>query len=112
MPRSSVPRSRSSMRDGRVLELRKVEVGTLTAVRLRPSRIEERERGTEDRGIHRLAVDGDVGLVEVEPALAVHEERELPRRDSVAPAALAVLERELAVDRGDAVVRGANRVDE
>jgi len=48
----------------------------------------------------------------VEPALAVHEERELSRRDPVAFAALAILERELAVDRGETVVRGADRVDE
>src|SRR5439155_737744 len=82
------------------------------AVGLRPSRVEERERGAEDRGVHRLAVDGDVGLVEMEPAFAVHEERQLPRREPVAPPALAVLERELAVDRGEAVMRGADRVDE
>src|SRR5256886_7063618 len=69
---------------GRVLELREVEVDALSAVGLRPSREEERERGAEDRGVHRLAVDRDVWLVEVEPALAVHEERELARRDPVA----------------------------
>ena len=33
------------------------------------------------RGGHGLAVDGDVGLVEVEPALAVHEERQLALGD-------------------------------
>src|SRR5205823_6380415 len=73
---------------GRVLELGEVEVDGLAAVGLHPSRVEERERGAEDRGVHRLAVDGDVGLVEVEPAFAVHEERQFPRGDSVAPAAL------------------------
>src|SRR5207253_9700522 len=97
---------------GRVLELREVEVDALTAVGLRASRVEERERGPEDRGVDGRAVDRDVGLVEVEPALAVREERELSRRDPVAFAALAILERELAVDRGETVVRGADRVDE
>jgi len=97
---------------GRVLELREVEVDALSAVGLRPSREEERERGAEDRGVHRLAVDRDVGLVEVEPALAVHEERELARRDPVAPAAFSVLEGELAVDRGEAVLGRPHRVDE
>src|SRR5207249_2208102 len=97
---------------GRELELREVEVDAVTAVGLRASRVEERERGPEDRGVDGRAVDRDVGLVEVEPALAVHEERELSRRDPVALAALAILERELAVDRGETVVRGADRVDE
>src|SRR5205814_9965965 len=38
---------------GRVLELGEVEVDGLAAVGLRPSRVEEREGGAEDRGVHR-----------------------------------------------------------
>ena len=53
-----------------------------------------------------------LGLVEVQAALAVHEERQLAVGDPVLAIALAVDEAKLAVHRGQTVVAGAHGVDE
>ena len=59
------------------------------AVGLRPPGVEEGQRGAEDGGGDGRAVDRHVGLVEVQAALAVHEERQLAVRDPVVRFALA-----------------------
>src|SRR5207244_1088222 len=56
--------------------------------------------------------DANVGFVQVHAALAMHEERQLARRDLVFALALGVVEIELATHRGQPVDGGAHGVDE
>src|SRR4029453_258973 len=92
------------------VHLGQVEVDALPARGLGAARIEERERGAEDGRGDRAAVDGDVGLVEVQSALAVHEEWQLARGDPILALALGVHVLQLVVDRGETVVTGPHRV--
>ena len=59
-----------------------------------------------------LAVDGDVGLVEVDAALAVHEEGELAGLDLVLALAPLVEVLQGALDGGEPVAGGGDGVDE
>ncbi len=65
------------------LELGQIEVDALAPAGLRAAGVEERQRGAEERGVHGRAVDGDIGLVEMQTALAVHEERQVAVGDLV-----------------------------
>ena len=76
------------------------------------ARVVERQRGAEDRRGDRLAVHRDLRLVQVQAALAVHEERQLAGRDAVLPIPLAVHVLQLVVHRGEPIVAGAHRVDQ
>ncbi len=80
------------------LELWEVEVDPLPAVGLRPAGEEEGQGGPEDRGGNGGAVHGDLGLVQVEPPLPVHEERKLALGDPVLLAPFPVEVGQLAVD--------------
>src|SRR6266508_5934146 len=87
------------------LDLGQVEIDTLPAARLRPSRVEERQGGAEDGRRHGPPVHAQLVLVQVETPLAVHEEGQLTGRDAVLSAARSVRIGELAVDRGQTVLR-------
>src|SRR5207302_9614987 len=88
------------------LELRQIEVDALAAISLRAARVEQRQRRTEDGGVDGGAVDAHVGLVQVQAALTMHEERQLPRRHLVLALALGVVEVELVVHGGQPVGGG------
>ena len=97
---------------GRELELGQIEVDALPALGLGPAGVEERERRAEHGGVDRGAVHRDVGLDQVDAALAVHEERQLALGDLVLALALDVTEVELALHRGHPVVGRAHGVDQ
>src|SRR5439155_25527894 len=78
------------------LHLGEVEVDALPAPRLGAAGEEQGQGRAEDGGGDGSAVHRDVRLVQVKPTLAVHEERQLPGRDAIVPAARGVSERELA----------------
>src|SRR5215467_15660707 len=96
----------------RALHLGQVEVDALASSRLGASRVEKSERGTQNGCGHGTAVHGHFGFVEMEAALAVHEEGQLAGRDLVRAIACGVGEGELSVHRGEAVMGGAHGVDQ
>jgi hypothetical protein len=95
---------------GGELELGQVEVNALAALGLRAPGMEERERGPQQRGVDRAAVHGDVGLVQVQAPLAVHEEGQLAGRDPVLPVAGGVAKVQLALHGRHPVVGGRHGI--
>ncbi|TPW02732.1 MAG: hypothetical protein FD129_3152, partial [bacterium] len=82
---------------GSRLQLGQVEVDPLPAVGLVAAGVVEGQRGTKDRGIDGLAVHDDVGLVQMEAALPVHEEGQVALGDLVLLALVRVVVGQLAV---------------
>ena len=80
----------------RRLDLGQVEVDAEPVLRLRAPRVEEREARAEDGRRHRLPLDRDLRLVEVQPPLPVHEEGQRPLLHGVVAAAGLVVVRQPA----------------
>ena len=94
------------------LHLRQVEVQPLPARHLRPSAVEHGERRAKDRGGDGLTVDGHLGLVEVQPSLAVHEEWQLAVLNRVVAASRLVVVLQRPVDRSEPIAGRRNGVDQ
>ena len=94
------------------LHLGQVEVEALAAGDLGPAGVVDGQRGAEDGGRHGRAVDGDLRLVQVEAALAVHEEGDLAVLDGVVASGRPVGELQGALDRREPVPRRRQGVDE
>ena len=74
--------------------------------------MEHRQRGAEDCGGDGLAVDGHLGLVEVQPSLAVHEERQLAVLDRVVASSRLVVVLQRPVNRSEPVAGSRHGVDQ